>query len=284
MFAGSPSRAVLLDAGVRAMQSTPVFDRSGAFLGTLATHYRAPHRFDESERRWLDVLARMAGDTVHRRQSDALSSLATDALEQHVADHTKWLALMHQVTGAVNDSASWYDGLRIAVERICETGHWQAGYVYLPDRADPDTLVPSIGHLRDRQLRPFHLVTQQCRFRRREGLPGTVYDDGRPRWVNGKDEVLRHLPVRARRGRAGESAGGRGAANPVGPDVIAVLRAALDRAARAGRAGLQPHERHRRADRQAARAGAVRRGNGRHWSGASSKDSCTPCTTRWGRH
>jgi hypothetical protein len=50
---------------------------------------------------------------------------------------------MHQVTRAINDAANWRDGLRLALERLCESEGWQAGYVYLPDRADPDTLVPT---------------------------------------------------------------------------------------------------------------------------------------------
>ena len=196
MFAGAASLPAFLSAGVRAMQSTPLFDRGGGFLGILSTHYSSAHRFDDAERRWLDLLARPAGDAIHRRQADAMVTLTTDRLEQRVADRTKWLALMHQVTRAINDSANWRDGLRLAVERLCESEGWQAGYVYLPDRADPDTLVPSIGYLRDQRMQAFHRTTQQSRFTRGERLPGLVYDDGRARWLSAKEEVLLQLDVR----------------------------------------------------------------------------------------
>lgn len=223
VFAGSPSLPVLLNAGVRAMQATPLFDRSGTFLGTLSTHYRALHQFDDAERRWLDLLARPAGDVIHRWQTDATRSLANDALEQRVADRTKWLALMHQVTRAINDAATWHEGLRLTVERLCKSEHWQAGYVYLPDRADSETLVPSIGYLRDQSLQAFHRAAQQCRFRRGEGVPGRVYEDGRPRWVNGREDVLRQLVSRR---EAAERAGVQAlVALPIrsGQGVIAVL-------------------------------------------------------------
>jgi signal transduction histidine kinase len=103
---------------------------------------------------------------------------------------------MHQVTRAINDADSWREGLRLTVQRLCESEGWQAGYVYLPDREDPDTLVPTVGYLRDQRLQAFHRATQQCRFTRGTGLPAVVYDDGRARWVSTRDDVLRQLPVR----------------------------------------------------------------------------------------
>jgi signal transduction histidine kinase len=192
----SASLPALLDAGVRAMQSTPLFDRGGTVLATLSTHYRSVHRFDEAERRWLDLLARPAGDSIHRRQTDAMLTLATDRLEQRLADRTKWLALMHEVTRTINDAANWRQGLRLTVERLCESEGWQAGYVYLPDRADPQTLVPAVGHLRDQRLQSFHRATVQCRFKRGQGWIGLVYDDGRARWLSAKEDVLRKLVFR----------------------------------------------------------------------------------------
>ena len=204
LFDGAAAREPFVLAGVRAMQSTPLLDRTGGFLGILATHYRSPHRFDDGERRCLDLLARPAGDAIRRRQTDAALALAADRLEESVATRTRWLGLMHQVTRAIHDAASWREGLRLTVESLCEIEGWQAGYVYLPDRTDPDTLVPSIGHLRDERMLAFHRVTQQCRFPRGEGPLGLVYDDGRTRWVDSKEEVLLQLALRR---EAAEQAG-----------------------------------------------------------------------------
>ena len=263
MFAGSASLPAFVNAGVRAMQSTPLFDRAGGFLGILSTHYRSAHRFDDAERRWLDLLARPAGDAIHRRQTDARVTLATGRLEQRVADRTKWLALMHQVTRAINDADSWRDGLRLTVQRLCESEGWQAGYVYLPDRADPDTLVPAVGYLRDQRLQAFHRATQQGRFTR------------------GDDAAGRGLRRRAR--AVGEHEGGRAAAAPRssrrgGPGGAADRGrtahpfrfrrdwrpgADLERAACTKHAAGRPDERHRRADRQGPRTRPVRHGDGR---------------------
>jgi GAF domain-containing protein len=42
MFAGTVSGSIILEAGVRALVSSPILDQSGIVLGMLSTHYRAP--------------------------------------------------------------------------------------------------------------------------------------------------------------------------------------------------------------------------------------------------
>jgi PAS domain S-box-containing protein len=66
IFAGTPALDVLLAAGVRAVQSTPIFTRSGALVGMLSTHYRTPRRPSEHELGLLDLVARQLADLVER--------------------------------------------------------------------------------------------------------------------------------------------------------------------------------------------------------------------------
>jgi GAF domain-containing protein len=61
IFAGTAARGVLLDAGARAVQSTPLLARSGALLGMLSTHYERRYRPSDDELRIID---RIAADTV----------------------------------------------------------------------------------------------------------------------------------------------------------------------------------------------------------------------------
>jgi PAS domain S-box-containing protein len=70
IFAGAPSLQVLLDAGVRAVQSTPLVSSSGKLLGMISTHYAAPHRSRERELRLMDLLARQAADYLERKQAE----------------------------------------------------------------------------------------------------------------------------------------------------------------------------------------------------------------------
>jgi PAS domain S-box-containing protein len=70
IFAGNPALDVLLAAGVRAVQSTPLVSRSGQMLGMFSTHYRVPRRPSESQLRMLDLLARLAADLIESRQAE----------------------------------------------------------------------------------------------------------------------------------------------------------------------------------------------------------------------
>jgi PAS domain S-box-containing protein len=71
VFAGTPALNVLLAAGVRAVESTPLVSRSGPLVGMLSTHYRAPHRPADRDLHILDLLARQAADWIERTQADA---------------------------------------------------------------------------------------------------------------------------------------------------------------------------------------------------------------------
>lgn len=60
IFHGTPALEVLLDAGVRAVQSTPLLSSSGTILGILSTHWPSPGHLSTRALVSLDVLARAA--------------------------------------------------------------------------------------------------------------------------------------------------------------------------------------------------------------------------------
>jgi PAS domain S-box-containing protein len=70
IFLDTPRLQVLRDAGVRAVQATPLFARSGRLVGMLSTHYRAPRRPAEHDLRILDTLARQAADWLERTNAE----------------------------------------------------------------------------------------------------------------------------------------------------------------------------------------------------------------------
>jgi hypothetical protein len=67
IFLGTPALEVVLDAGVRAVQSTPLITPSGRTLGVVSTHWRRPWRPRDTELRLLDLVARSAADWVEHR-------------------------------------------------------------------------------------------------------------------------------------------------------------------------------------------------------------------------
>lgn len=85
-MAGTPDRTVYLEAGMHAVQSTPLVSRSGRLLGMISTHWRKPHSPSDSELQRFDVLARQAADLIERAIADAALRESETRLAQEVAD------------------------------------------------------------------------------------------------------------------------------------------------------------------------------------------------------
>ena len=70
IFDDSAAREVMLTAGARAVQSTPLISHTGRVLGIVSTHCRVPKQPNEAELRALDVLARLAANLIDRKQTE----------------------------------------------------------------------------------------------------------------------------------------------------------------------------------------------------------------------
>ena len=84
IFAGTPSLQVLLDARVRAVQSTPLISSSGALLGMISTHYAAPTEPTERQLALMDLLARQTADYLERKQAERALRASAEQLRQFV--------------------------------------------------------------------------------------------------------------------------------------------------------------------------------------------------------
>ena len=62
-----PHRQIAASAGFRAVQSTPLFSRSGEPLGVISTHFRQPHRPSGRDLRFTDLYARQAAEMIERK-------------------------------------------------------------------------------------------------------------------------------------------------------------------------------------------------------------------------
>jgi len=66
----APHRQIAASAGFRAVQSTPLFSRSGEPLGMISTHFRQPHRPSGHDLRFTDLYARLAGELIERQRAE----------------------------------------------------------------------------------------------------------------------------------------------------------------------------------------------------------------------
>jgi len=65
-----PHRQIAASAGFRAVQSTPLFNRSGEPLGVISTHFRRPHRPSGHDLRFTDFYARLAAELIERQRAE----------------------------------------------------------------------------------------------------------------------------------------------------------------------------------------------------------------------
>lgn len=82
IIAGTQSLEILRRAGVRAMQSTPIFNRSGGLIAMLNTHYRQPRRFNHHELRVIDVIVRQTSDVIESFRTTQALQATNDALRK----------------------------------------------------------------------------------------------------------------------------------------------------------------------------------------------------------
>jgi PAS domain S-box-containing protein len=66
----APHLQIVAAAGYRAVQSTPLFSRSGEPLGMISTHFRQPHRPSAHELRLTDLYARQAAELIELKRAE----------------------------------------------------------------------------------------------------------------------------------------------------------------------------------------------------------------------
>ena len=75
IFAGQPSKRVLLEAGVRAVTSVPLTSSKGNVLGMISVHFCEPHRPNDQDLGLIDLLARQASDYLQRKETDEITGI-----------------------------------------------------------------------------------------------------------------------------------------------------------------------------------------------------------------
>lgn len=91
IFAGTPSLKVLREAGVRAVQSTPMMSRTGALIGILTTHWKVPYSPNKHDLWRIDLLARQAADLIEYSRAKEELRKSRDELDIRVQERTRAL-------------------------------------------------------------------------------------------------------------------------------------------------------------------------------------------------
>jgi signal transduction histidine kinase len=112
VFRGHPARDVLLHAGVRAVQSTPLLSSSDRLLGIISTHFTVPRKLGERELRLMDLLARQAADFIERRHAEEALRKAQHQLQGHTLELEETVA---QRTAELRETNSELEGFSYSI-------------------------------------------------------------------------------------------------------------------------------------------------------------------------
>jgi len=93
----APYRATASEFGFRAVQSTPLISRSGAFVGVMSAHFPVRHRPTDSETQVTQLLARLVANAIIRQRAERPNGVpGTDGkriAESVAAVRSSWEAL-----------------------------------------------------------------------------------------------------------------------------------------------------------------------------------------------
>jgi signal transduction histidine kinase len=124
IFAGKPALDVQLQAGVRAIQSTPVMSKSGNLLGVFSTHYETPGRTNEQALRLLDLLARLTADIIERAQAEATLRSAYEQAEAATRAKDEFLAVVsHELRNPLNSILGYARLMRADTANVAQINH-----------------------------------------------------------------------------------------------------------------------------------------------------------------
>ena len=166
---GGATLEMLLKAGVRAVQSTPLVSRSGKPLGMFSTHYRKPQRPDEATLRLLDLLARQAADIIEHVQGIAMLGESEERLRLAMTSGT----IGNWDWDVINGGITWSP-------ELCEIYGVEAGaartYEDFSSRVHPDDLAAAESE-RDAAIRNYKQFDIDFRI---------IRPSGEIRWVSGR--------------------------------------------------------------------------------------------------
>ncbi|KPU42817.1 sensor histidine kinase TodS [Oxobacter pfennigii] len=95
---GTEDQVICFQTGINAVQTTPLYSRSGRMVGMISTHWREPHYPTERELKLLDVLARQAADIMEQKyyQEKLLKAERekNEALEKAIEMKDEFLSLV----------------------------------------------------------------------------------------------------------------------------------------------------------------------------------------------
>jgi PAS domain S-box-containing protein len=116
------------------------------------------------------------GKFVHSR------SFTRDITDRRRTEHR--LALQYAITRIVSRSIDFVEGTHEILETVCESLGWQVGILWAVDHQDEVLRCVDVWHNPTLDMHEFELTSRTRTFPLRVGLPGRIWESGKPAWVS----------------------------------------------------------------------------------------------------
>lgn len=192
-YVDKPELKILLAAGVRATQATPLVSSAGRTIGILATQYNQPHAYEQRELQVLDLFARLTADTIERIRS-----------EKALREQYQLMAGINRVYRQITHQMSSYEIAVITLKTICEMTESDSGLIAI---RKADGSMDDVVVLRSDEdgFNTFSFKERNNQFLERdtEMLPAflqTVFKNAKPLLLNNAGAAnlkwpSRHIPI-----------------------------------------------------------------------------------------
>jgi PAS domain S-box-containing protein len=161
-------------AKVVSQEGIPLAIQNGIWRGETAILSKEGHEVPVSQ----VIIAHKSKDgTV-----EFLSTIARDITEQKAAESR--LFAQDAATRVLAQSATPGEAIAKILETICKTLNWQGGIYWKLDRETKVLTCDSLWHQSSLTLENFKRASSEMSFTAGIGLPGRVYESGKPLWID----------------------------------------------------------------------------------------------------
>jgi two-component sensor histidine kinase len=115
IFIDQPAQKLLLEAGIRAVISTPLRSSKGNLLGVISTHFSRPGHPSERQLRLTNILARQAADYLERKHSEQVQQTILREL-QHRSNNL--LAVIQSIAQRSLAGSHWKNAFEARLQAL----------------------------------------------------------------------------------------------------------------------------------------------------------------------
>src|SRR5687768_4897954 len=93
------------------------------------------------------------------------------------------LALQYAITRILSRSIDFVEGTHEILETVCESLGWHVGVLWAADHQGEVLRCIDVWHRRGLNVNGFDTVSRSATFARGTGLPGRIWESGKPAWI-----------------------------------------------------------------------------------------------------